>query len=64
VIYLVSGGGPEHKTDILITEAYHAFTVLRRTGLAAAYSVLIFLVLLGYTVVTNRKTKATEAISA
>ena len=63
VIYLVSGGGPEHKTDILITEAYYAFAVLRRTGLAAAYSVLIFLLLLGYTLITQRKTRATEAVS-
>ena len=64
VIWLVSGGGPDHQTDILITEAYYTFTVLRRTGLAAAYSVLIFLILLGYTLVTNRLTKATEAVQA
>jgi ABC-type sugar transport system permease subunit len=38
--------------------------VLRRTGLAAAYSVLIFAILLGYTLITNRKTKATEAVNA
>ena len=64
VIYLVSGGGPEHKTDILITEAYYAFAVLRRTGLAAAYSVLIFALLLGYTLLTNRKTRATESVNS
>ncbi len=63
VIYLVSGGGPDHKTDILITEAYYTFTVLRRTGLAAAYSVLIFAILLLYTLITNRKTRATESVS-
>ncbi len=63
VIYLVSGGGPEHKTDILITEAYFAFSVLRRHGLAAAYSALIFLLLLGYTLLTQRRSKATEAVN-
>ena len=63
VIYLVSGGGPDHKTDILITEAYFAFSVLRRHGLAAAYSVLIFLLLLGYTLATQRRSKATEAVN-
>jgi len=62
VIYLVSGGGPDHQTEILITEAYYLFTVLRRIGLAAAYSVLIFLLLLGYTLITNKLTKATEAV--
>ena len=62
VIYLVSGGGPDHKTEILITEAYYLFTVLRRIGLAAAYSVLIFVLLLAYTLITNRLTSATEAV--
>ena len=62
IIYLVSGGGPDHQTEILITEAYYIFTVLQRTGLAAAYSVIIFVLLLGYTLITNRLTSATEAV--
>ena len=62
IIYLVSGGGPDHQTEILITEAYYIFTVLQRTGLAAAYSVIIFVLLLAYTLVTNRLTSATEAV--
>ena len=62
IIYLVSGGGPDHSTEILITEAYYLFTVLRRTGLAAAYAVLIFGLLLLYTLITNRMTRATEAV--
>lgn len=60
VIYLVSGGGPNNSTEILITDAYRAFAVLNRHGLAAAYSVIIFLILFVYTVMTNRITKATE----
>ena len=60
VIYLVSGGGPENETNILITEAYYAFKVLNRYGLAAAYSVLIFLMLLAYGWLQNRITRATE----
>lgn len=62
VIYLVSGGGPDHQTEILITEAYYLFTVLRRMGLAAAYSVFIFILLMAYTLITNRLTSATEAV--
>ncbi|MCO4761453.1 MAG: sugar ABC transporter permease [Myxococcales bacterium] len=62
VIYLVSGGGPDHQTEILITEAYYLFTVLRRMGLAAAYSVLIFVLLMAYTLITNKLTSATEAV--
>jgi ABC-type sugar transport system permease subunit len=60
VIYLVSGGGPNNSTEILITDAYRAFAVLGRYGLAAAYSVLIFVILLLYTLITNRITNATE----
>ncbi len=60
VIYLVSGGGPDHSTEILITDAYRAFAELNRYGLAAAYSVIIFVILFLYTVMTNRITKATE----
>lgn len=60
VIYLVSGGGPENETNILITQAYYAFKVLNRYGLAAAYSVLIFVMLLAYGWLQNRITRATE----
>jgi len=60
VIYLVSGGGPNNSTEILITDAYRAFDVLGRYGFAAAYSVLIFLILFVYTMITNRITRATE----
>jgi arabinogalactan oligomer/maltooligosaccharide transport system permease protein len=43
VIYLVSGGDPAHSTDILVSEAYRwAFEGQGRYGYAAAYSVLIF----------------------
>lgn len=45
-VFLVSGGDPDGTTDILVTEAYHwAFTRERQYGYAAAYSVLIFLLL-------------------
>lgn len=60
VIYLVSGGGPEGETNILITEAYHAFKELHREGLAAAYALLIFFILLAYGWMQNRITKATK----
>jgi ABC-type sugar transport system permease subunit len=60
VIYLVSGGGPDHQTDILVTEAYYHFKVLKRFGLAAAYALLIFGVLAVYGWLTSRVTRATE----
>jgi len=60
VIYLVSGGAPDNQTNILITEAYYAFKVLGREELAAAYSLLIFLMLLAYGWMQNKVTRATE----
>ncbi|MBL8971998.1 MAG: extracellular solute-binding protein [Myxococcales bacterium] len=47
VVFLVSGGGPDGTTDILVSEAYRwAFTRQAQYGYAAAYSVLIFLLLM------------------
>jgi len=60
VIFLVTRGNPDHKTNILITEAYRFFCELNQYGVAAAYCVLIFVILLLYTLITNRITKATQ----
>jgi arabinogalactan oligomer/maltooligosaccharide transport system permease protein len=55
VVFLVSEGQPEGATDILITEAYRwAFVRNGRYGYAAAYSVIIFGILLVYTSWTKR----------
>ncbi len=55
IIYLVSGGEPEGGTEILISEAYKwAFTRQQQYGYAAAYSVLIFFVLLAYSGATGQ----------
>jgi len=62
VVYLVSGGAPDNQTNILITEAYRAFRVLKNHGLAAAYSLIIFLILAAWTAVTNRVTRAAENV--
>lgn len=48
VVFLVSGGDPDGTTDILVSEAYRwAFTRDAQMGYAAAYAVLIFLLLFG-----------------
>jgi arabinogalactan oligomer/maltooligosaccharide transport system permease protein len=48
VVFLVSGGEPDGTTDILVSEAYRwAFTRDNQYGYAAAYAVLIFLLLAG-----------------
>ena len=50
VVFLVSGGDPDGSTEILVSEAYRwAFTREAQYGYAAAYAVLIFLLLLSAT---------------
>ncbi len=54
VVFLVSGGEPDGTTDILVSEAYRwAFTRGAQYGYAAAYAVLIFLLLTLVTRVTG-----------
>jgi arabinogalactan oligomer / maltooligosaccharide transport system permease protein len=55
VVFLVSEGQPEGATDILVTEAYRwAFARNGRYGYAAAYSLIIFAILLAYSALTKR----------
>lgn len=62
VIYLVSAGQPAGATEILITQAYKLAFEQYRYGYAAAYSTVIFLILLIYGTWQNRVTSATEAV--
>ena len=61
VIYLVSEGQPAGANEILITKSYKIAFEEYRYGYAAAYSVVIFLILLVYGVFQTKMTKATEA---
>ena len=64
VVFLVSGGEPDGTTDILISEAYRwAFTRNAQYGYAAAYAVLIFLLLVGGSRIFGRLSKGDEAIA-
>ncbi|MGZ5442444.1 MAG: carbohydrate ABC transporter permease [Thermoanaerobaculia bacterium] len=63
IIYLVSAGEPAHSTEILITQAYKIAFEQYRYGYAAAYSTIIFAILLIYGVFQNRITRATESIA-
>ena len=58
VIYLVTGGGPGGKTDILITYVYNAAFEGNDYGFAAAYSVIIFFMLLSFSIVYMKISKA------
>jgi arabinogalactan oligomer/maltooligosaccharide transport system permease protein len=61
IVFLVSGGEPDGATEILVSQAYRwAFTRGHRYGYAAAYAVLIFVVLAVQTALARRATE-TEA---
>ncbi len=60
IVFLVSGGEPDGATDILISEAYKwAFQRQEQYGYAAAYATVIFLILLFYSRLVERKREET-----
>ena len=63
VIYLVSGGEPAGANEILVTKAYKIAFEEYRYAYSAAYSTVIFLILLVYGVFQTRMTRATEAVT-
>jgi arabinogalactan oligomer/maltooligosaccharide transport system permease protein len=63
VIWLVSNGGePEDKTHILVSYVYKSVFNLYRYGYGAALSMLIFFVLLVFSVLFLKRTQATESV--
>lgn len=63
VVWLVSNAGePSDKTHILVSFVYKAAFNLYRYGYAAAFSVVIFLILLAFGLAFLRKTRATESV--
>jgi arabinogalactan oligomer/maltooligosaccharide transport system permease protein len=61
IIYLVTAGEPGGSTEILVTQAYKFAFQRYRYGYAAAYSTVIFVILLIYGAIQNRVSRATEA---
>ncbi len=61
IIFLVTAGEPGGATEILVTQAYKFAFERYRYGYAAAYSTVIFGILLVYGFIQNRVSKATEA---
>lgn len=56
VIYLITQGGPQEKTDILVSSMYKAAFQFYRYGFTAMFALVIFLILLGFTVIYLRIT--------
>jgi len=62
VIYLVSGGGPLGETEILVTQAYKLVNPNALFGVASAFGLIVFVILLFITLATNKVSKATESV--
>lgn len=63
-VYFMTGGGPARSTEILVTFAYDLVRNQRLYGAAAAFSVIVFFVSIVIFLITNRLTRATEAVDA
>lgn len=61
VIFFITAGGPRGLTDLLVTQAYKLIAQEQLYGAAAAFSIVVFLVLLIITLINNRITRATKS---
>jgi arabinogalactan oligomer / maltooligosaccharide transport system permease protein len=65
VIYLITQGGPQEKTDILVSSMYKAAFQFYRYGFTAMFALVIFFILLIFTIIYLRVSgglkSATEA---
>mgnify|MGYP001618371403 CR=1 FL=1 len=62
VLWLITEGGrPANKSHILVTYIYNEAFTLYRYGYAAAFSLVVFLILLGFSILFVRWTKGAEA---
>jgi arabinogalactan oligomer/maltooligosaccharide transport system permease protein len=62
--YFMSGGGPFGQTELLVTTGYRLVAQIHLYGVAAAFSIFQFFILLVLTLATNRLAKATASFDA
>ncbi len=62
VIYLVTQGGPQEKTDILVSSLYKAVFQFYRYGFSAAFALVIFFILLLWSILYIRITKGLRGV--
>jgi arabinogalactan oligomer/maltooligosaccharide transport system permease protein len=59
--YFMSAGGPQGRTELLVTQAYGLVNGRSLYGVGAAFAVIMFFILLTVTLITNRMAKATRS---
>ena len=62
--YFMSGGGPFGQTELLVTTGYRLVAEQHLFGVAAAFAIFEFLILLVITLVTNKLAHATASFDA
>jgi arabinogalactan oligomer/maltooligosaccharide transport system permease protein len=62
--YFMSGGGPFGQTELLVTTSYRLVAEQHLYGVAAAFAIFEFLILLVITLVTNKLAHATASFDA
>lgn len=62
--YFMSAGQPFGRTELLVTQAFRLVNEQRLYGVAAAFSVIMFFILLTITLITNRMARATARFDA
>ena len=60
IIYFVTGGGPVGLTEILVTQGFKLVNPQGWYGVAAAFIIIVFIILGTITLATDRISKATE----
>ena len=61
VIFFITAGGPRGQTDLLVTQSYKLIQQEQLYGTAAAFSIVVFFILLIITLINNQITRATKA---
>ncbi len=62
VIYLITQGGPQERTDILVTSLYKAAFSFYRYGFSAAFALVIFVFLLSFAIIYLKLTGGLKAV--
>ena len=62
VIYLITQGGPQERTDILVTSLYKAAFSFYRYGFSAAFALVIFIFLLMFALIYLRISGGLKAV--
>jgi arabinogalactan oligomer / maltooligosaccharide transport system permease protein len=62
IIFLITGGGPYHRSDTFVSYAFQVAIINQKYGLGAAYGVIILLILVGFVMIYSRLLRANEQV--